>query len=184
MMLFEMQSKMTRDWFAAIETSTRLASEACMSVSKDSTRAWETALSAMIPRPVSPLATMWPWADTARGWSTPAAFSGSYLPAWPTMPQLGWSPTLTVPNWGTTWPMLPFWSSPSPAIGAWPFSLAPAAPSPMASTFALQDAFATAYQTASGYAMARILNAPVIAPRKAAPQSPWEFDWGFWGQGR
>lgn len=182
MMLFEMQSKMTRDWFAAVEASARLVSEACMAAGKDSTKAWETALSGLTPRPASPLAGMWPWTDAARGWPAPA-FSASYLPAWPAMPQVGWSPTLTVPNWGTTWPMLAFWQSPSPAMGAWPFGFAPAALSPMASTFALQEAFTTAYQTASGYAMARILEAPVMAPRKAAPQLPWQFDWGFWGLG-
>ena len=185
MMLFEMQSKMTRDWFAAIETSTRLASEACMAVSKDTTKAWETALSELAPRPVSPLTALWssPWTDAARGWPTPAIFGASYLPAWTALPQLGWSPTLTAPNWGTTWSMLPFWPSPSPAMGAWPFNFATAVPSPMQSTFAMQDAFATAYQTASGYAMARILDAPAQAPRRAV-QSPWQFDWGVWGFGR
>ena len=186
MTVFELQSKMTRDWFAVAEDSTRRMSEACLSAGKETAKAMDGAAAVLAPKPVSPFEALfsWPWGQAAPSWSRPA-----YTAFVPTLPMpspmnpFAWSPSMMTPSWGATWPMASLWPSPMPAIPPWSF--APATPSPMASAAALQDVFATAYRTASGFATAVIASTSLEPAKPAAPQDPWQMALNFWtGGGR
>lgn len=184
MTVFELQSKMTRDWFAVVEQSMGHVSQACLSASKATAKAIDGATAALAPKSVSPIEALlgWPWSQATRSWATPQypVFlpSLSALPlAMPfAAPQLPWSPTLT-PNWGAAWPMASLWQTPTPLLPTWPFSTNNPA-SAVAATF--PDAFTTAFRTASGYATA-VMTSTMPEPAKPDPAADcWQLAFDFW----
>lgn len=171
MNLLELQSKFAQDWFAAVDMSTRMMAQAC-----------ETALGASQPRRVAS-SSAWPWLT----WQSPMWTPGRLGSPWSTMPLAPWALPMTSSAWGWAWPTSALWQIPtSPATVGWPFALdflRPPQPDPIT---VMQDAFATAYRSASGYATTAVLIGMNVKPKAPEPlQWPWQLaPWPMWGSSR
>ncbi|MDX2156393.1 MAG: hypothetical protein SFW09_07775 [Hyphomicrobiaceae bacterium] len=172
---FEFQAELTRQWLGLATSTAQASAGLCMSLGRMTMDLW-TAGAASRALPVLGAGGMpFPWPNAMPQMPIAGHMAAFGPQAQPWLMAAAWSP----------WSMMPF-APPTAMPWMWPWGAGSAVAAPYLSLFTpalhrrdpaaeIMESAATAYRSASGYAVATVL-APLnaaLTPRRSSDQLPW-----------